>query len=89
MKTAANSLSRNAPCWCGSGKKFKKCHLGKEQIPYSKMNEKPKFTEKLIYIKTEEQIEGIRKSSQLTKKLGYQTRAVQHQTTIEMPPEKK
>ena len=69
MKTAANSLSRNAPCWCGSGKKFKKCHLGKEQIPYSKMNEKPKFTEKLIYIKTEEQIEGIRKSSQLTKKL--------------------
>lgn len=19
--------SRNAPCWCGSGKKYKKCHL--------------------------------------------------------------
>ena len=69
MKTAANSLSRNAPCWCGSGKKFKKCHLGKEQILSPIKNEKPKFSEKLIYIKTEEQIEGIRKSSQLTKKL--------------------
>ena len=69
MKTAANSLSRNAPCWCGSGKKFKKCHLGKEQIPYPAMQEKPLFSDKLIYIKNKEQIEGIRKSSQLTKKL--------------------
>ena len=69
MKTAANSLSRNSPCWCGSGKKFKKCHLGKEQILSPIKHEKPKFSEKLIYIKTEEQIEGIRKSSQLTKKL--------------------
>ena len=23
---AAASLSRNAPCWCGSGKKYKRCH---------------------------------------------------------------
>ena len=69
MKTAANSLSRNDPCWCGSGKKFKKCHLGKEQILSPTKHKKPKFSEKLIYIKTEEQIEGIRKSSQLTKKL--------------------
>ena len=23
------SVGRNDPCWCGSGKKFKKCHLGK------------------------------------------------------------
>jgi hypothetical protein len=23
-------LGRNDPCWCGSGKKYKKCHLGKE-----------------------------------------------------------
>ena len=69
MKTVANSLSRNAPCWCGSGKKFKKCHLGKEQIPSPPIQEKPHFSDKLIYIKNEEQIEGIRKSSQLTKKL--------------------
>ena len=69
MKTAANSISRNAPCWCGSAKKFKKCHLGKEQTPSHPMQEKPQFNDKLIYIKNEEQIEGIRKSSQLTKKL--------------------
>ena len=69
MKTVANSLSRNAPCWCGSGKKFKKCHLGKEKILFPTKHEKPKFNERSIYIKNEEQIEGIRKSSQLTKKL--------------------
>ena len=69
MKTAANSLSRNAPCWCGSGKKFKKCHLGKENVQSPPMQEKPQFSDNLIYIKNEEQIEGIRKSSQLTKKL--------------------
>lgn len=23
---AAASLGRNAPCWCGSGKKYKYCH---------------------------------------------------------------
>ena len=69
MKTVTKSLSRNDPCWCGSGKKFKKCHLGKEQILSPTKHKKPKLSEKLIYIKTEEQIEGIRKSSQLTKKL--------------------
>lgn len=24
-----NDLGRNAPCWCGSGRKYKKCHLGR------------------------------------------------------------
>lgn len=24
-------VGRNEPCWCGSGRKYKKCHLGKEQ----------------------------------------------------------
>jgi SEC-C motif len=23
----AQTLGRNAPCWCGSGKKYKKCHM--------------------------------------------------------------
>jgi len=69
MKTAANSLARNAPCWCGSGKKFKKCHLGEEQVQSPPKHEKPQLRDNLISIKTEEQIEGIRKSSKLTKKL--------------------
>jgi SEC-C motif len=25
-------LGRNDPCWCGSGRKYKKCHLGHEQL---------------------------------------------------------
>ena len=24
---AAPKLGRNDPCWCGSGKKYKKCHM--------------------------------------------------------------
>jgi hypothetical protein len=30
IRNTAPKLGRNDPCWCGSGKKFKKCHLGKE-----------------------------------------------------------
>lgn len=26
-------LGRNAPCWCGSGNKYKRCHLNKDQAP--------------------------------------------------------
>jgi SEC-C motif len=26
-------LGRNEPCWCGSGRKYKKCHLGRETLP--------------------------------------------------------
>jgi hypothetical protein len=25
------ALGRNDLCWCGSGKKYKKCHLGKDE----------------------------------------------------------
>ena len=27
----ARKLGRNDPCWCGSGVKYKKCHLDREQ----------------------------------------------------------
>ncbi|MFO8102038.1 MAG: SEC-C metal-binding domain-containing protein [Dehalococcoidia bacterium] len=27
----AASLGRNDPCWCGSGKKYKKCHFEADQ----------------------------------------------------------
>jgi tetratricopeptide (TPR) repeat protein len=26
-----SDIGRNEPCWCGSGRKYKKCHLGHEQ----------------------------------------------------------
>ena len=71
MKTAANIISRNAPCWCGSGKKYKKCHLLIDQKEVSPSAEvpKPKRKDRNIIIKTEEQIDGIRKSCQMTKDL--------------------
>nr|WP_189639104.1 SEC-C metal-binding domain-containing protein [Amylibacter ulvae] len=30
---AMKGRDRNAPCWCGSGKKFKKCHFGRDAQP--------------------------------------------------------
>lgn len=27
------NLARNQPCWCGSGRKYKVCHLHREQLP--------------------------------------------------------
>lgn len=39
MKKHKRKLGRNDPCWCGSGKKYKKCHYGREsmkkQSPFS------------------------------------------------------
>lgn len=29
----AAKIGRNEPCWCGSGRKYKKCHLGKPTVP--------------------------------------------------------
>lgn len=31
--SSARDLGRNQPCWCGSGRKYKVCHLGKEDLP--------------------------------------------------------
>lgn len=31
--TPRPDLGRNDVCWCGSGRKYKKCHLGREQLP--------------------------------------------------------
>ena len=57
-------LERNAPCWCGSGKKYKKCHYN--------FDEKLKLYERkgvLIpshnMIKTPEQIAGIKESAKV------------------------
>ncbi len=30
-------LGRNDPCWCGSGKKYKKCHMESDQRRLSKI----------------------------------------------------
>ncbi len=28
---SARDMPRNAPCWCGSGKKYKKCHYDSDR----------------------------------------------------------
>ena len=36
-------LNRNDPCWCGSGRKYKRCHLDREQekrLPFQAIREK-------------------------------------------------
>ncbi|MBN1876114.1 MAG: methionyl aminopeptidase [Anaerolineae bacterium] len=58
-------LSRNDPCWCGSGKKYKHCHLKTDRASQRVARRVPRG----VIIKTEAQIAGIRKSSQLTRKI--------------------
>ena len=57
-------LGRNDPCWCGSGRKYKTCHLAMdEQIESYAL--KGHIVPDHDIIKTPEQIEGIRQSSRI------------------------
>lgn len=57
-------LNRNDECWCGSGKKYKRCHLEfDEKIESYRLKGKEVPTHDLI--KTPEQIEGIRESGKI------------------------
>lgn len=60
-------IGRNDLCWCGSGKKWKKCHF---PLP-SKIEPKIRLAQKYysqyrIILKNEEQIQGIKNACQLT-----------------------
>lgn len=57
-------LSRNDICWCGSGLKYKKCHLEFDEKLISLRN-KGYITPNRELIKTKEQIEGIRESAKI------------------------
>lgn len=57
-------MERNDPCWCGSGKKYKKCHMPiEEKIKLHRDNGEIVPSRKLL--KTPEQIEKIKKSAAL------------------------
>ncbi|PIE68208.1 MAG: type I methionyl aminopeptidase [Deltaproteobacteria bacterium] len=62
-RNETGKISRNAPCPCGSGKKYKRCCLNKKTTPptpdtnYAKQHR--------IHLKTAAEIEGIRKAGQL------------------------
>ena len=57
-------LGRNDPCWCGSQKKYKHCHMDfDEKIDH--FRREGHTVPKRSMIKTPEQIEGIRQSSKI------------------------
>lgn len=55
-------LGRNDKCWCGSGKKYKACHMSLDEKIHHYELEGHIVPERDI-LKTEEQIQGIRDSS--------------------------
>lgn len=58
-------ISRNDPCWCGSGKKWKKCHYP-FTAPQTFETLKQEYYKKYhIILKTPEEIKGIRAASKL------------------------
>lgn len=57
-------MNRNDKCWCGSGLKYKKCHIDfDEKLKNLKRQGYRVPTKKMI--KSKEQIEGIRKSAKI------------------------
>lgn len=57
-------IERNAPCWCGSGKKYKICHAAFDD-KLKKYEKEPYPLPTRDLIKNAEQIEGIRASSRI------------------------
>lgn len=55
-------IGRNEPCWCGSGKKYKTCHMAfDEKIHHYELE--GHIVPKRSMLKSGEQIEGIKESS--------------------------
>lgn len=63
-----DKVSRNDLCWCGSGKKYKACHIHIDE-KLSAMEDEGFIIPPRGIIKTPEQIDGIRKSCKTTKKV--------------------
>lgn len=57
-------LGRNDPCWCGSGHKYKKCHMEFDEKLES-FRRRGCIVPSHKIIKTPEQIEGIRRSARI------------------------
>lgn len=58
------SLDRNDQCWCGSGQKYKKCHLNFDE-KLKELTNQGYIVPSRDMIKNEEQIEGIRRSARI------------------------
>jgi methionyl aminopeptidase len=61
MQTNQPAVERNAPCWCGSGKKYKKCHLradSEQNAPA--VPAKPRHTDRMV--KSPDEIDCMRRA---------------------------
>lgn len=59
-----NKIGRNDPCWCGSGKKYKKCHNSFDDR-LEQFRRKGAIVPSRKLIKNQAQIEGIRESGKI------------------------
>jgi methionyl aminopeptidase len=57
-------IGRNDPCWCGSGKKYKTCHMEADKRMFKYMLEGHTVPPRSL-LKTPAQIEGIKKSAEV------------------------
>jgi len=71
-------IERNDPCWCGSGKKYKKCHLASDEerrspsrvrVPSRASSGGRGAASKKYKAKTPEQIDGMRRSGEFNGRL--------------------
>ncbi len=63
-------ISRNDPCWCGSGNKWKKCHYPSTGVAGATTPLAKHYLNHYgIILKTPEQIEGIRRACHVTAKI--------------------
>jgi len=62
-------ISRNDPCWCGSGKKWKKCHFPQKPLHENADLSKEYLKKYGIILKTENQIQKIKEACQLATKI--------------------
>ena len=56
------SPGRNDECWCGSGRKYKKCHLDFDERLQSLYEQGFEVPQRSL-LKTPEEIEGIKRSA--------------------------
>lgn len=68
MNNMFAKIGRNDNCWCGSGKKYKNCHLAFDE-KLKMYAEKDVIVPPRSIIKTPEQIEGMRKAGVLNTKV--------------------